>query len=82
MYYFFNLSLMRHKKPPLLCVCQHCTTVETLAERLSEKLRERLGERFGEMICQRLYDMLDPNKLQVCFWQASSFIKDSLNGNV
>ena len=52
---------------------------ETLGEGLNERLHERLGERFGEILCKRLYEMLDPNMLQVYFRQASRRIHESFN---
>ena len=38
-----------------------------------------MGERFGEILCKRLYEMLDPNIIQVNFRQSSKRIQESLN---
>ena len=52
---------------------------EKLGDGLNERARERMGERFGEIVCKRLYEMLDPNIIQVNFRHSSKRIQKSLN---
>ena len=51
---------------------------EKLGDGLNERVRERMGERFGLILCTRLYEMLDPNLLQVYFRQAARSIQKSV----